>query len=142
VPVTDMEFRVATFVCILKDGALTAKTPQSFGSAQEARDAFEPYMRAWRVWSQVFNNVVLEVTFRTAGGSLVERPRPAVAARLPIVGDREGAGTPIRSAPPVGIGGAKAGIDYAAERWADVLAGRESLSSGAYGVLTVLEQMY
>jgi hypothetical protein len=142
VPPVDMEFELGPFTCTLGDGMLTAKTTEAFPSAGDARDALAPYLRTWRVWSLLSNNVVIDVAFQSASDSLVERPRPAVSARLDVVGDKRARRKPSFISPPMGIGRVSEGIDDATQRWVEVLAGRESMPAGAFGVLEVLQYMY
>jgi hypothetical protein len=64
------------FNCHLADGRLEARPQAHYPDAQSARDALEPHLRAWVLWSELKDGIRIE--FKAAGARVVDRASGSV----------------------------------------------------------------
>lgn len=143
----EFSHRLGTFK--LSDGRLVYEPADHFADQDAARQAVEPFLRAWEIEADLKSNIGM-IRFKFDRSEVVDRDPPPPGTSLVLQGKAATAGfsatigslhLTCREYPhPPQIFETTLDVEHCHRRWSQYRAGKEPLQSMAYFVLTVVER--
>lgn len=134
----------------LRDGKLTITPTEHFAEEEQARQAFEPFLRAWEIEKDLTSNIGT-IRFKFARAEVIDRNPPppgapriirAKASAVCVVGAKATLHVTCSKYPePLATFRTTPEVEMCYRRWMGYRDGKEPLPAMAYFVLTVLQQI-